>query len=141
MRTMQPRLASSLIIVVAGFITTMPTAADAAPRSALERDVESYAIASCLVGLDQPYLKDQGDGWASVIIQRAKGGMPAFRAVAAAVKAELAKGNMAIIHSEEPGAKDKPLPVLYCAEIIDAPSVHAAIGKAVKKLSPAYRTQ
>jgi hypothetical protein len=43
--------------------------------------------------------------------------------------------------SEDPGAKDKLLPVLYCAEIIDAPTVYAAIGKAVKKLSPAYRTQ
>jgi hypothetical protein len=56
------------------------------------------------------------------------------------VKAELAKGNMAIIRSETEPTKDKPLPVMYCGEIIDAPSVHAAITKAATILAPAYRS-
>ena len=114
---------------------------DAYARSPVQRDVEGYAIASCLAAQDQPYLKDQGDGWASVIIQRGKGELDALTAVAAAVKAELAKGGMAIVHNEDGPIKDKPLPVLYCSEIIDAPSVHAAINTAVKKLAPSYRRQ
>jgi hypothetical protein len=32
-----------------------------------------------------------------------------------------------------------PVPVPFCAEIIDDPPVRAAIDKAVKKLTPAYR--
>jgi len=31
------------------------------------------------------------------------------------------------------------VPVPYCAEIIDDPPVRAAIDKAIKKLTPAYR--
>ena len=110
----------------------------AAARSAAQRDVEGYAIATCLTNQREPYLKDQGDAWASVIIQRAKGGLDVFTDIAAAVKAELAKGNMAVMRSETEPTKDKPLPVLYCSEIIDTTSVRAAIHKALKKLEPSY---
>lgn len=114
------------------------TPANAGPRSAVLRDVEGYAIASCLANQDQPYLKDQGDGWAAAIVQRAKGGLDALTAVSTVVKAELAKGKMAVIRNETGPQRDKPLPVLYCGEIIDVPSVRAAIDKAVKNLRPFY---
>jgi len=114
---------------------------DARARSPVQRDVESYAIASCLAAQDQPYLRDQGDAWASVIIQCAKGELDVLTAIATAVKAELAKGDMAVIRSETAPMKGKPLPVLYCGEIIDAPSVRTAIDKAIKKLAPSYRSQ
>jgi hypothetical protein len=39
-------------------------------RPPVLRDVEGYVIASCLAQQSEPYLKDQGDGWASVVIQR-----------------------------------------------------------------------
>ena len=74
-----------------------------------------------------------------MIVQRAKGGLDIITAVAVAVKAELAKGNMAVVRSETGPTKDKPLPVLYCGEIIDVPSVQAAINRAVKKLASSYR--
>ena len=134
------RRATRCLLVAAACCAAISTS-DAYARSAVQRDVEGYAIASCLAAQDQPYLKDQGDGWASVIIQRGKGELDALTAVAAAVKAELAKGGMAIVHNEDGPIKDKPLPVLYCSEIIDAPSVHAAINTAVKKLAPSYRRQ
>jgi hypothetical protein len=107
-------------------------------RAAVLRDVEGYAIASCLVAQEQFYLKDQGEGWASAIVQRSKGSLDAFRGVVSAVKAELAKGNMAVIRSDSEQTKDKPLPIMYCGEVIDAPSVHAAINKAVRRLTPSY---
>lgn len=33
----------------------------------------------------------------------------------------------------------KAVPVLLCAELIDEPPVRAAIDKAIKRLTPAYR--
>jgi hypothetical protein len=128
-------------LLIAGTGCASMATFDACARSAVQRDVEGYAIASCLAVQDQPYLKDQGDGWASAIIQRAKGGLDALTAVAAAVKAEVARGQMAVIHSETGPMMDKTLPVLYCAEIIDAPSIQAAINKAIKKLASSYRSQ
>jgi hypothetical protein len=139
MRKIRRLMASCLLFVAAG--SAAMSTASASDRSAVERDVEGYAIASCLAALDQPYLKDQGDGWASAIIQRSKGGIDAFVAVGAAVKAELAKGGMAVIHNETGPETDKPLPIMYCSEIVNASSVHAAITKAVKKLTPSYRSQ
>jgi hypothetical protein len=135
-----PRLMASALLFVAAGSAVMSTAC-AADRSAVEQDVEGYAIASCLAAMDQPYLKDQGDGWASAIIQRSKGEPDAFVAVGKAVKAEVAKGGMAVIRNETGPQKSKPLPVMYCSEIVNAPSVHAAITKAVKKLAPSYRSE
>jgi len=110
-----------------------------APRPDVLRDVEGYAIASCLANQAQPYLREQGDAWASVIIQRSRADLDTLARLDEQVKREIAKGDMAVIRNEVGPEKDKILPLLYCAEIIDTPSVRAAIRKAVVKLSPAYR--
>jgi hypothetical protein len=132
------RLRSSKYLLIAIAASGAMACTDARARDALHRDVESYAIASCLVAQDQPYLRDQGDAWGSAIIQRAKGELAALTTVAEAVKVELAKGNMAVIHSELE-LKSKTLPVMYCSEILDAPSVRTVIDTAIKKLRAAYR--
>ena len=110
-----------------------------APRPEVLRDIEGYAIASCLTNQTQPYLKDQGDAWASVIVQRMKGSLDVLTSIAEQVKRENAKGEMAIIRDEAGPGKDKALPVLYCNEIIDKPSVRSAIQKAVATLNPSYK--
>ena len=110
-----------------------------APRPEVLRDIEGYAIASCLTNQTQPYLKDQGDAWASVIVQRMKGSLDVLTSIAEQVKRENAKGEMAIIRDEAGPGKDKALPVLYCNEIIDRPSVRSAIQKAVATLNPSYK--
>ena len=110
-----------------------------APRPEVLRDVEGYAIASCLTNQTQPYLKDQGDAWASVIVQRMKGSFDVLAGIAEHIKRENAKGEMAVIRDETGPGRDKTLPVLYCSEIIDRPSVRAAIQKAVAELNPSYR--
>lgn len=110
-----------------------------APRPEVLRDIEGYAIASCLTNQTQPYLKDQGDAWASVIVQRMKGSLDVLTSIAEQVKRENAKGDMAIIRDEAGPGKDKALPVLYCNEIIDKPSVRSAIQKAVATLNPSYK--
>jgi hypothetical protein len=103
------------------------------------RDVEGYAVSSCLTSQKDAYLKDQGDGWASVIVQRSHGDIEHFRKVADAVNTEVAQWHVAVMRVESDPAHGKDLPVLTCAEIIDAPRVREAIDKAVKKLAPAYR--
>ncbi len=109
-----------------------------APRPEVLRDVEGYAIAVCLINQSQPYLKDQGDAWASVIVQRMRGNPDVLAGLAEQVKRENAKGEMAVIRNETGPGKDKTLPLLYCYEIIDRPSVRAAIQKAVVALKPSY---
>lgn len=116
-------------LVVAGCATGGDTVGG--PRSEVLRDAEGYAIASCLTYQAPAYLKDQGDAWASVIVQRWKGSLDALLAIAEQVKRENARGDMAVIRDESGQGKDKALPVLYCSEMIDKPSVRAAIQKAV----------
>jgi len=131
-------LACCLVFATLNACAATPVAATSG-RDAARRDVESYAIASCLTYQQQPLLKDQGDGWASAIIQRSKGALDDFTAVAEAVKSEVAKGNMAVIRVETGPEHEKALPIAYCFEILDTPSVHAAVVSAMKNLADAYR--
>ena len=108
------------------------------PRTEVLRDVEGYAIASCLTYQAEPYLKDQGDAWASVIVQRMKGDLEALADLAEQVKRQNEAGNMAVVRDETRPEKGKTLLVLHCGEIIDRPVVRVAIQKAVADLSPAY---
>jgi hypothetical protein len=131
---------TGLVPVMLTVMSTYAVASVGTPgRDTMQRDVEGYAIASCLAGQKQLYLKDQGDGWASVILQRMKGDVSVLAVVAGAIKVELAKGRMAVIRNEVGPLPDKELPILYCSEIIDVPQVREAILKAETKLAPAYR--
>ena len=120
----------------AGCATT--TGLPARDRRPVERDVEGYAIASCLASQAEPYLRDQGDAWAAVIVQRMKGDLDSFVAVGEQVKRELSAGHMAIIRDESVGNGDKVLPVLYCSEIIDQPAVRRTISQSIVALQSAY---
>jgi hypothetical protein len=108
-------------------------------RTNVQRDVEGYAIATCLSEQPVAYLKDQGDAWASVVVQRSPANIQLFQPVQDAVEAELKKGHAAAIYDEKDPHRSKPVPVLYCAEIIDEPLVREAIDKAIKKLERVYR--
>lgn len=105
-----------------------------APRPEAVRDLEGYAIASCFTYQAEPYLKDQGDAWASVIVQRTKANLDTLADIAEQVKHETDKGDMARIRDESGAAQDKIVPVLYCGEIIDRPAVRIAIQKASAEL-------
>lgn len=107
-------------------------------HEAVKRDVEAYAIASCLTYQQQPFLKDQGDGWAAAIIQRFKGELDDLTAVAAVVKTEVSKGDMVIIPDETSPEREMALPIAYCVDILNAPSVRAAVKKSIHKLEDFY---
>lgn len=115
-----------------------------APRTQVQRDVEGYAVASCLTHQTEPYLKDQGDAWASVIVQRMKGDIEVLAGIAEQVQRENAngaKGDMAVMRDETRPGQGKPLPVLHCGEVIDRPAVRAAIQKAIAALRPSYESR
>ena len=107
-------------------------------HNAASHDLEEYAIASCLFYQQQPFLKDQGDGWASAIIQRSKGKLDGFSAVADAVKMEISKGDMVVIRAENEPGHEKALPVAYCFELLNTASVRLAVEKATKQLESSY---
>jgi hypothetical protein len=128
-----------LLLGLAAVGCTAKVETTGAPRPQVLRDVEGYAIATCLVNQPQPYLQDQGDAWASVIVQRMKGSLDVLADIAEQVKRENAKGEMAVIRDEAALGKDKTLPLLYCGEIIDRPAMRTAIQKAVAALDLSYR--
>ncbi len=125
-----------LVLLIIG--CTNKTITDDVPRSKVLRDIEGYAIASCLTFQSNPYLKDQGDAWASVIIQRMKGNPGILAGVVEQIKLESKKGDMAVIRDDVIPGQDKTLPVLFCSEIIDRPGVRAAIQKTTVVLEPLY---
>lgn len=87
-------------------------------RSSVERDLRGFAMATCFVVQDEPFLKDQGDAWASAIIQRMSFSPEILHELVAVVRSEVDSAGVAIMRSESPGAEDKNLPVMFCSEII-----------------------
>ena len=126
-------------LVIAGCTPDMNPAG--AARTQVQRDVESYAIASCLTQQAEPYLKDQGDAWASVIVQRMHGDIEVLAGIAEQVQRENTNGDMAVMRDETRPGQGKPLPVLHCGEVIDRPAVRAAIQKAIAALRPSYESR
>lgn len=126
-------------LVIAG--CTPDTNPAGGARTQVQRDVESYAIASCLTQQAEPYLKDQGDAWASVVVQRMHGDIETLAGIAEQVQRENTNGDMAVMRDETRPRQGKPLPVLHCGEVIDRPAVRAAIQKAIAALRPSYESR
>ena len=122
--------------LAAASFCTMASIAQSAPRSQLQQDVEGYAVAACLTLQQSEVLKDQGDGWASVIVQRGFGNVEDWQPLIDAVTAAVKSKPVAVIKGD--GATSKQMPIFYCAEIIDRPEVRAEIEKTMEKMKPAY---
>lgn len=126
---------------ITGLLATVAVAVPlaAAVRPAAVRDVEGYAVATCLAAQRDPVLKQQGEGWASAIIERGRGGVEQLRPVQSAVTKALAQSGVAVMRQDGPWPSDLALPAMTCGEIIDRPAVRAAVDGAVARLGPAYR--
>ncbi|RZJ57709.1 MAG: hypothetical protein EON49_15210 [Acidovorax sp.] len=126
------------VLAVSALAGCTPGADMGASRPAVQRDIESYAIASCLAQQTNEYVKDQGDAWASVIVQRMKGDFDALAEISEQVKRESAQDKIPMMRDESNPMRSKALPVMHCGELIDRPAVRAAIQKAVVALRPSY---
>lgn len=102
-----------------------------AGRTQLVRDVEGYAMAVCLMQQKSSYLRNQGDAWAAVVVQRTDMGIDALADVARAVKDEIGRVGMAVSRDEASAGKGTPLPIFYCSEMVGRPTVRQAIMHAV----------
>lgn len=122
------------IVGVAAIGFAMPV--KSAPRSQVERDVQGYAVAACLTQQKETYLREQGDGWGSVIINRGFGNVEDWQPLIAAVAAEIERTPPMVVHGD---GNDKEMPIAYCAEIVDQPDVNEVIGQTIDKMAPAYQ--
>ena len=126
-------------LATAAMISFAASNALAAGRSPALRDAEGYAIATCLSDQSQPFLKAQGEGWGSVVIQRGEGDLSVYRRISDAVRVEMRKGDLMVVHLDADPPRDEAVPVVYCGEIIDRPAVRKAIDRALVQLAPDYR--
>lgn len=109
-------------------------AAPATARDTVRRDVEGYAVASCLSTQPSTYLRDQADGWAAHIVQRKAFQMKAFAALSQVVKAAVSHEPMTTIVAEQSPKTIKQLPIQYCSEVIDIPNVRAQIERTITQV-------
>ena len=130
----------SMLLIYVVMVPTGCFSVDTSQRKMIRQNIEGYAIASCLTYQEFPYLQDQGDAWASVILQRMDEDIGVFSNISEIVKDEMAKGEMAFMRSEGVTAKDKALPVLYCNELIYKTSVQSALTELLKEWMSNYRT-
>lgn len=109
--------------------------AEIASRSEVQRDVESYAIATCLTLQKADFLKGQGDGWGSVIVNRGHGDVEDWHPLIRAVKSVVENEHLPVTQGD---GKVLELPVAFCVEIIDHPEIANVIRKTIEKMTPAY---
>lgn len=125
-----------IMIPALGVLALSALTAIAAPRSQLQRDIEGYAVATCLALQNDVVLKEQGDGWASIIVQRGYGRIEDWQPLIDAVTLTVSQVPMTVIKGE--GISSKQMPVFYCAEIIDQPEVRNTINATREKMKSAY---
>ena len=126
-------------LVLLPLLSLQAVAAEPRTSAVLLRDVEGYGFAACLVAKDCAYLKDQGHGWGAVVLERSRGGLEPLLAFAAAARAEAARTPMAVMLKDVPVWKPlEPLPILFCADLLQAPAVRAATLRTMRRLRPAY---
>jgi len=114
-------------------------ASSAVARTPLQRDVEGFAVASCLAQQSPNDLKRQGEGWAQIIIERGHGSPKPLDALDHVVRTEAQRAPPYINRDEANPTKGVPMPVAFCAELIDRPAVRAALVRTMAALAPAYR--
>lgn len=119
-------------------ILAIPSApAAATPRQALRAEVEGYAAAACLTRQEQPFLQEQGHFWAAGILERVGGSLDHWRALGDAVAAESARRQMPMARGDGPvHDSSKPMPLLFCHELVRTPAVRAAVERRLRHLMP-----
>lgn len=108
-------------------------------RTPLQRDVEGFAVASCLALQSPAYLKQQGEGWAQIIINRGHGSPEPLDALDRTVRAEVMRAVPYVNRDDNNPMKGLPMPVAFCAELVDRRHVQEAIKRTMVALAPAYR--
>ena len=133
---MKQRWFFAAIAVASGVLPT----GSALARSALDRDLEGYAIASCMIASRDTVLMEQGQGWAGAIVQRSHGRIEIFSGVSKAVDEKIRVSGFAVGHQDGPVQSNRAkLFMLTCGEIVDQPNVARAVARARLQLARYYK--
>jgi hypothetical protein len=145
-------ISAILILLGAGHINSAlaKSAKTSSTRSDVQRDVEGYAVSSCLMTLkqkegvisakDAEFLNQQGQYGVDIVIQRGEGDVETLFMVGPLVQAAMETKPISMVQGDGPfDERSHHAAIFYCVEIIDAPKVRASIDKAIAKLKPAYK--
>jgi hypothetical protein len=122
----------TLLLCLAGCISTMA-------NTALDRDLNGYAVAACLLEIGEGRVGDDASTWASAIVQRSHGDIEPFTRVSDAARAAARRIGPALVHGDDAtdaGAKRSAL--LTCEDITADANVARAIAAAHASLSEYY---
>lgn len=136
----RPLRMQSLLAAVLATVSVCTSAAAGPRRVALRADVQGYAMAACLTWQDEPFLREQGYLWGGAVMQRGHGAPDDWIALSHVVAAAATRRAMPMAHGD--GAVHdplKPMPLLFCHELVRSPAVRAAKARAMRRLAPAYR--
>jgi len=94
------------------------------------QDLKEYATAVCLIEQkDDPYLKEQGFSWSSILVHGSSIALEALAPIDEAVKNQFAKSKMITVRDEESPTGSKSMPLVLCVRIADSESVKKAINR------------
>ncbi len=125
-----------------------PSVKAPASRSDVRRDVEGYASSACLTNIsaadfsaqDVAFLKQQGEFWGSIIVERSKGDIEHLIGLIPVIQSAMSEMPMTMVKRDGPEDQAaQPASIFYCSEIIDNPKVRISIEKTIKKLTPFYK--
>lgn len=114
--------------------------------SLLDSHVNGFAMAHCLRSLgnkglpetDARVLREQGDRWGQVLVERSHGDIfAAFDILLPAIDAAVAATPMALVKVEDTGGS-ATAPVYYCVDLLRQPAVARAIAEARAGLAADY---
>lgn len=126
---MQRRASAATVMIALLATPSFGIAKSDDDAEAMRRDLNDYAIASCLTLQSSAYLRDQGDGWGSVIVQRSEVPLSSMRHVVEAVKTAASKTPLPVARDEAHPYQGKVLQIMYCMDLIRSPAMRAALSK------------
>lgn len=124
---------------------TNPNAPASHSMPTLDSHVAGFAMAYCLRTLgnkglperDVQVLREQGERWNQVVVERSRGDITLFFAMMPVIDAAMSATPMAQV-KDEANAGSLPAPVFYCAEILRQPAVSQIMTDARAALATAY---
>ncbi|MFP8967374.1 hypothetical protein ACKC9G_12400 [Pokkaliibacter sp. CJK22405] len=102
------------------------------------QDMTEYAMASCLYHQKSEYLQEEGNAWASIIINRMHGAIDVLTEINQAVLKASEQQKPFVVSSETSPTHDRVVYIPYCYEMASTPVVKSAIDQAAKAISKDY---
>jgi hypothetical protein len=131
--------------LVAANACAVPRPGAASSAALLDEHVHGFAMAYCLRkvadrGLPEAeakVLREQGNRWGQVLVERSRGDYTLFFVIMPALDAALAETPMAMVKAGDT-AGSETAPLFHCDQLLRQPAVMRAMARARASLAPAY---